>query len=143
MSLSLVKKWLILGICSIVLLSSLMVWQAPAAYAQEEAKSSYYRAPITARPDNYPIYQLGDYAVLVLYTNPVQPYQSVYTWREKDGRVERSGFYLGRTDSRGIFVNAAFLRDGSVCGNYNNEEFAVGSQSNPRSTPLRYIVLCN
>ncbi|MGK7903173.1 MAG: hypothetical protein AB4352_17550 [Hormoscilla sp.] len=137
MSLSLVKKWLILGICSIVLLSSLMVWQAPAAYAQVDS------GPITARPDKYPIYQLGDYAVLVLYTNPVQPYQSVYTWREKDGRAERSGYYLGRTDSRGIFVNAAFLTSPSDCGNYNNEEFAVGSQSNPRSTPLRYIVLCN
>ncbi|TQV82933.1 RHS repeat-associated core domain-containing protein [Aliikangiella coralliicola] len=99
--------------------------------------------PVAQRNDNnYPNYDLGDFARVTVSTTPALPNEPVYTWRYKDGQLQRNGEHLGYTNSQGVFVNELYLTDPDVCGQYSGEKFAVGSRSNPRSSSLSYTVTC-
>ncbi len=112
--------------------------------------------PMATRGDgHFPSYTLGDTARMTLTTDPPQAGQRVYGWRTKDGVVERDGEVLRYTDASGVLRDYLTDANGtlvielplptgetSLCGNYSNEQFAVGAVDGLRSSPLAYTISC-
>ena len=100
----------------------------PPAVLRADGCFNYYRLPYCNR------------ALLILTTNPPLPNAPVFSWRQKNGKVERNGTEIGKTNQLGQFINSAALERGRDEGTYTNEQFAVGSRTNPKSRPLEYVV---
>ena len=101
------------------------------------------RRPLESRPDGcFDYYRLPycNRALLVLTTRPPQPNAPVFGWRKRNGKVERNGTEIGRTNDLGQFINSAVLERGRDEGEYTDEQFAVGSRTNQKSKPLEYVV---
>ncbi|MEM8960981.1 MAG: S8 family serine peptidase [Acidobacteriota bacterium] len=112
-------------------------------------------SPVVAtRPDaNFPSYVMGDTAILEIETSPPRPHQFIYTWRTRDGVVERDGELLTyldaqgqtqyyKTDENGEFRMELTITDPAFCGAYTDERFAVGVASQT-SSPMSYTVSCS
>ena len=85
-----------------------------------------------ARTDgNWPDYTIGDTAKLEV-EDSCEPNAPVYSWRDRDGMVERDGVEIGTTDANGKLVIELTLPDIDICDTYTNEEYAVGSLTAPR-----------
>lgn len=97
-------------------------------------------APIVSRPSPFPHYQVGDTATLTIATDPPQPDAPVYRWRLLDGQPDGSQPTLvGTTTSTGTFTQTAGL-PASVAGSYTGEQYAVGRETNPRSSSLAFEI---
>lgn len=88
----------------------------------------------------------GPLAILVVSTNPAQPFAPVYSWRTHTrntgpGPYGYAGDLIGHTDSQGIFqVIGRVPNDDSFCGVYTNERFAVGSRYALQSAPIHFQI---
>ncbi|MEO1088233.1 MAG: hypothetical protein AAFY88_28710, partial [Acidobacteriota bacterium] len=80
--------------------------------------------------------------------------QPIWSWRWKDGQVERAAHQLlalnssgqlteARTDADGVYHSGNIvIPDGSYCGIYANEQFAVGSPYSLRSENRTFRISC-
>lgn len=88
----------------------------------------------------------GPLAVLVVSTNPAQPFAPVYSWRTHTqhtgpGPYGYAGDLIGYTDSQGIFqITGRLPNDASLCGEFTNERFAVGSPYATRSASIEFQI---
>ncbi len=104
-------------------------------------EGSELSAPIASRLDHYyPTYTAGDETQLQILTDPPQPHQLIFRWRQKDGQADGAQpSPVGITDATGSFLVAATLPE-EAAGSYSEEQFAVGSPTGVRSAPLAYTV---
>ncbi len=97
------------------------------------------QAPIVSRAAPYPVYRIGDTMRLTLSTSPSQPNQTVYHWYSYYGTTT-GPVTIGTTDASGMFQWSVAVTSSMGLGSYANEQFAVGSSSNPRSAALNYQI---
>ncbi|MCO7224502.1 hypothetical protein [Pleionea sp. CnH1-48] len=94
------------------------------------------------------VHYLGHYAIQVIYTNPVQAHQPVYSWREHrnfDGTLgihNQNAKLIGYTDGNGVLsvVLPRLPYDPIHCGTYIGERVAVGSIHARKSAPINFTI---
>lgn len=85
------------------------------------------------------------YSLIMVYTNPIQANQPVYTWRTHTsvwgGTLGHNGDIIGYTNNEGVFVMAVNIpNDPIYCGSFTNERFAVGSSTAPKTAPIDFYI---
>lgn len=97
-------------------------------------------APIAIRALPYPAYRVGDLASLQIITNPSQPDQDIWRYRQRDGQPDGDQpTHLGTTDESGQLTLELVLPSGSE-GSFTGERFAVGTPGGPTSNSLAFII---
>ena len=105
---------------------------------------AYRNSDVYYRDDNSP-------AFVTVYTSPVQAYQAVYAWREHLNIGGSPGNYgypsggeiVGYTDANGVWshTSSAFNLPQDFCGEYKDEQYAVGSPSATRTTKNTFYIV--
>ncbi len=110
----------------------------------KSSSNNYYvhaaNGPSAVRFAPFPSYEVGDTAVLDIFTSPAQANQKVYRYRYKDGSADgNQPTLIGITNSLGRLRNTYVLEQSDI-GTYSSERFAVGTPTGPTSTSLNFVV---
>ena len=108
--------------------------------------SQAFSAPTSSR--NTLQYNLKDFALHTITTNPIQPFQPVYAWRThtrfdgSQGIHTQSKKMIGETNGQGILniVVQSLPHDGIHCGFFINERVAVGDPDGVKSNALSFTI---